>query len=209
MADQTLATTVRFPVYLIKPSHYDNDGYVIRWLRSVIPSNTLASLYGLVTDCADRRILGEDVAIECHAFDETNSRIDVPGIIRAIHDAGGGLVGLVGVQSNQFPRAMDLAREFRAAGLPVCIGGFHISGSLAMLPGVQPDLQEAIDLGVSLFAGEAEERLDDLIRAAANSALKPVYNYLSDLPGLADQPVPFLPRDRLELSNLIPKILIK
>ncbi len=69
-----------------------------------------------------------------------------------------------------------------------------------MLPGVQPDLQEAIDLGVSLFAGEAEERLDDLIRAAANSALKPVYNYLSDLPGLADQPVPFLPRDRLERS---------
>ncbi len=199
MASQTPATA-RFPVYLIKPSHYDDDGYVIRGLRTVIPSNTLASLYGLVTDCGDRQILGQDITIECRAFDETNSRIDVPDIIREIHAAGGGLVGLVGVQSNQFPRAMDLAREFRSAGLPVCIGGFHVSGCIAMLPGIQPDLQEALDLGVSLFAGEAENRIDDLIRAAANRTMKPVYNFLTDLPGLEGQPLPFLPRDRIERS---------
>jgi radical SAM superfamily enzyme YgiQ (UPF0313 family) len=190
----------RFPVYLIKPSHYDADGYVIRWFRSVIPSNTLASLYGLVSDSAKRRILGEGVAIECRALDETNTRIDVPGIVRDIREAGGGLVGLVGVQSNQFPRAMDLARQFREAGLPVCIGGFHISGSLAMLPGVQPDLQEAMDLGISLFAGEAEDRLDEVIRAAANGAMKPIYDHLKDLPALPGQAVPFLPRDRIERS---------
>jgi len=194
------ATSTRFPIFLIKPSHYDDDGYVIRWMRSVIPSNTLASLYGLVSDCAERRVLGEDVAIECHAFDETNTRIDVPRIVRAIRSGGGGLVGLVGVQSNQFPRAMDLARELREAGVSVSIGGFHVSGCLAMLPGTRPDLQEAIDLGVSLFAGEAEGRLDDLLRDAANGAMKPIYNYLNDLPGLDGQPVPFLPRDRIERS---------
>ncbi len=191
---------VRFPVYLIKPSHYDDDGYVIRWVRSVIPSNTLATLYGLVTDCADRRILGEDVAIECHALDETNSRIDVAEIVRDVHAAGGGLVGFVGVQSNQFPRTMDLARKFRSAGLQVAIGGFHISGCLAMLPGVQPDLQEALDLGVSLFAGEAEGRLEDLIHAASTRSMKPIYNYLNDLPGLEGQAAPFLPRERIERS---------
>ena len=49
----------------------------------------------------------------------------------------GGFVGLIGVQSNQFPRAMDLARRFRAADVPVVIGGFHVSGSLSMLPGMQ------------------------------------------------------------------------
>ena len=161
----------RFPVYLIKPSHYDDDGYVIRWVRSVIPSNTLASMYGLVMDCSERLILGEDVEIECHAFDETNSRIDVEAIVADIRAAGGGLVGFVGVQTNQFPRALDLAREFRTAGLAVCIGGFHVSGCLAMLPGVQPDLQEAIDLGISLFAGEVEGRLDDLLVAASNSSM--------------------------------------
>ncbi len=33
-----------------------------------------------------------------------------------------------------------------------------------MLPGVTPELQEALDLGVSLFAGEAEGRLDRCCR---------------------------------------------
>jgi radical SAM superfamily enzyme YgiQ (UPF0313 family) len=166
----------------------------------VIPSNTLAALYGLVSDCADRRVLGDDVAIECQGIDETNARIDVPKIIREIDRSGGGLVAMVGVQSNQFPRAMDLAREFRRAGVQVSIGGFHVSGCLAMLPGVQPDLQEAIDLGVSLFAGEAEGRLDDLLRDAASGTMQPIYNFLKDLPGLERQPVPFLPRDRIARS---------
>jgi len=29
----------RFQLVLIKPSHYDADGYVIQWVRSSIPSN--------------------------------------------------------------------------------------------------------------------------------------------------------------------------
>jgi hypothetical protein len=37
---------------LIKPSHYDDDGYVIRWYRSPMPANSLASVYGLIDDCA-------------------------------------------------------------------------------------------------------------------------------------------------------------
>ena len=52
----------RFSLVLIKPSHYDEDGYVIQWLRSAIPSNTLAVLNGLALDCRQRRVLGDDVA---------------------------------------------------------------------------------------------------------------------------------------------------
>ena len=37
----------RFCLVLVKPSHYDDDGYVIQWHRSAIPSNSLAALYGL------------------------------------------------------------------------------------------------------------------------------------------------------------------
>jgi hypothetical protein len=44
----------RFQLILIKPSHYDDDGYVIRWWRSMIPSNSLAALYGIGLDCARR-----------------------------------------------------------------------------------------------------------------------------------------------------------
>ena len=36
-----------FLLELIKPSHYDDDGYVIQWWRGSVPSNSLASLYGL------------------------------------------------------------------------------------------------------------------------------------------------------------------
>ena len=100
----------RFRLYLIKPSHYDDDGYVIQWLRSPVPSNSLAALYGLAKDCADRRVLGDDVDIDIHAFDEINTRIRPERLAAMIDEAGAGMVMLVGVQSNQFPRALDLAR---------------------------------------------------------------------------------------------------
>ena len=88
-------------------------------------------------------------------------------IIRRFQRNGAhGLVCLVGVQTNQFPRALDIARQLRAAGIQVAIGGFHVSGCLAMLPELPPDLREAQALGVCLFAGEAEGRLDELLRAA-------------------------------------------
>src|SRR5574340_1783931 len=142
---------------MIKPTHYDEDGYPIQWIRSAIPSNTLACLNGLAEDARDRHVLGPDIDIRLHTYDETNRRVRPARVIRMIRAAGGrALIGLVGVQSNQFPRAVDLARPFLAAGLPVCIGGFHISGCIAMLPELPPDIQAAQKMGISFFAGEAE-----------------------------------------------------
>src|SRR6516225_476006 len=122
-----------FKIVLLKPSHYDEDGYVIQWWRSTIPSNSLASVHGLLSICAKEQALGPDVDIEIDAYDECNTLVDVKGTIGKIRSAGGGFVALVGVQSNQFPRALDLGRQFRAAGVPVAIGGFHVSGCLSML----------------------------------------------------------------------------
>ena len=190
----------RFELILIKPSHYDDDGYVIQWFRSLIPSNTLAALRGLASDCAERKILGPDVDIVITALDETNTRIRPNQIARRIEKAGGfGMVGLVGVQSNRFPRALDIAKPLRAAGVPVVIGGFHVSGSLAMLPEIDADLNRALDMGCSLFAGEAEEgRLDEVIVDAANRRLRPIYDYLKDLPGIDKTPVPYMPSEVLQ-----------
>ena len=113
----------RFRVVLIKPSHYDDDGYVIQWARSIMPSNSLAALYGLARDAADRQVLGPDVDIDIIPIDETNTRVRPQEIIAEFtRNDGFGLVGLVGVQSNQFPRAMDIARPLRAAGVPVVVG---------------------------------------------------------------------------------------
>ncbi|HSY88941.1 MAG TPA: radical SAM protein [Verrucomicrobiae bacterium] len=189
----------RFQLILIKPSHYDDDGYVIQWFRSVMPSNSLAALYGLAIDAAERQVLGPNVSIDVTPLDETNTRIKPKKIIAHLKRFGGfGLVGLVGVQSNQFPRAMDIARPLRAAGVPVVIGGFHISGCLSMLAEMQPDIQEALDLGISLFAGEAEERLDTLLRDAESGTLQPIYNHLNDLPSIQSAPLPFLLRKHVK-----------
>src|SRR5579862_5903105 len=98
----------RFLLFLIKPSHYDDDGYVIQWFRSAIPSNSLAVLYGLAAECDARKILGDDVDLTIVAIDETNSRVKPQEIIAKIkRNDGFGMVGLVGVQSNQFPRSLD------------------------------------------------------------------------------------------------------
>ncbi len=183
-----------FKVVLVKPSHYDADGYVIQWRRSFIPSNSLASVHGLIVECAAEQALGPDVEIDVEAYDECNTIIDVERIIRSVRAAGAGFVGLIGVQSNQFPRALDLARPFRAAGLPVVIGGFHASGCIAMLPEMPPDLKEALDLGITLYAGEAEGRMAEFLRDVDKGTLKPIYNFMTDLPEMAAATLPILPR---------------
>jgi hypothetical protein len=175
-----------FHLVLIKPSHYDDDGYPIRRLNSYVPSNTLAAVYGLAEDARRRKILGVSTEMVLQALDETNTRIQPDRIIVDIMRGGGrGLVAIVGVQSNQFPRAVDLAKPIAAAGIPVAIGGFHVSGCLAMLPALPPEIAEAQQAGISLFAGEAEcGWLDQVLTDAYNGTLAPVYNFMSDLPGL-------------------------
>src|SRR5215831_17640919 len=188
-----------FHLILIKPTHYDDDGYPITWLRSHIPSNTLAALYGLGDDCRRREIFGPDVEIVVKPYDETNTRVRADRIAAEIKRSGGkALVCLVGVQTNQFPRAVDLGRQFLKAGIPVAMGGFHAAGCLSMLPVTPPEIQEAMDMGISIFAGEAEEgRLDEVLRDAWNDTLKPLYNYMDDLPSLEGAPVPRLPVEAL------------
>ena len=189
----------KFHLILIKPSHYDDDGYVIRWWRAMIPSNSLAAVYGIATDCVERRVLGPDVEIEIDVIDETHTRVDVPALLaRLARDGNFGLVGLVGVQSNQYPRALDIARPFRAAGVAVAMGGFHVSGCLSMLDGQAVELDACRELGIAMFAGEAEGRFDAVLRDAAAGTLKPLYNYMNQLPGMEDTPVPYLPRRYVE-----------
>ncbi len=191
-----------FHFVLIKPTHYDDDGYPIQWRRSAIPSNTLACLNGLAEDARRRGVLGADVEFRLDTYDETNRRVRPDRIIRRIRRAGGrALIGLVGVQSNQFPRAVDLATQFRAAGLQVAIGGFHVSGCLSMLPELPPDIAAARDMGVSLFAGEAEGRLERVFADAFAGTLQPIYNFMNDLPGLQQQVTPFLPIEIVKRYN--------
>jgi len=188
-----------FQLVLVKPSHYDDDGYVIRWWRAMTPSNSLAAVYGIAVDCAERQVLGPDVTIDITVIDETNTRVDVPALIARFKRQGNfGCVGLIGVQSNQYPRALDIARAFRAEDIAVAIGGFHVSGCLSMLDGHAVDIDLCRDMGITIFAGEAEGRLEHLIADVAAGRAQPVYNYIKDLPGIEGTPVPFLPKKHVE-----------
>lgn len=194
MARSSARKRGRFLVELIKPSHYDDDGYVIQWWRGFVPSNSLSSVYGLALDARNRRVLGDQVDIEIRAWDETNAKVPVRAIIRRFaRNSNRGLVMMIGVQTNQFARAVDIASEFRAAGIKVAIGGFHVSGCIAMLPEMPPELNAALAQGITLFAGEAETRLEALFVAADEDRLKPVYNFMNDLPSIERTPTPFLP----------------
>ena len=203
MAEHDTGSAGVFHVVLIKPTHYDNEGYPIQWIRSAIPSNTLACLNGLAEDAQRRGVLGPNVEIRLHTYDETNRRVRPDRIIRDISRAGGkALIALVGVQTNQFPRAVDLARPFLAEGWSVAMGGFHISGCFAMLPEMPPELHDAQTLGISFFAGEAEAgRLDTVIHDAWYGRLQPLYNFMDDLPSLEGEPPPILPSKHVRRTS--------
>lgn len=180
-------------IYLVKPSQYDDEGYVVRHWRGVLPSNTLACLAGLTEDVVARKLLGESLKVKIHLLDETVERIPVKRICRSQRGRHTKtIVGLVGVQTNQFPRAADLAMEFRKAGLTVMIGGFHVSGYLALLPEIPSDIQQLMDAGVTIVMGEVEETWGDLLRDAVAGQLKPLYNFLGNKPDLYNKPLPVI-----------------
>src|SRR5205814_362831 len=52
----------------------------------------------------------------------------------------------------------------------------------------------ARELGIILYAGEAEGRMTELVRAIDAGTGQPSYNFLSDLPEMAAATLPILPR---------------
>ena len=193
LSRMTSTQTRLVQLYLIKPSNYDDDGYVVTYFRGVLPSNTLNCLAALTEDVIRTKSLGDNLELNVHLFDETVQKIPVKKICQSARNKDQQvIVCLVGVQSNQFPRASDLARNFRAAGITVLIGGFHVSGLLSMIPGIPEDIQSLMDEGVTIVKGEVEETWSDLLNDAVNGQLKPLYDFVSDSPDLRYQPIPLV-----------------
>ena len=192
----------RFHVVLIKPSKYDEDGYVISWFRGVLVSNSMAMMNALTEQAEHDKVLGPDVEIITHFYDETVRRIPVKRLVREVQSGvDRAVVCMVGVQTNQFTRAVDLGKEFIACGLNVMVGGFHVSGSIQMLPRVPDEIQEGIDAGITMVAGEVENRWSELLKDAYNNSLKPLYNFLNDQPSLEGAVVPFTSKENLSFNG--------
>jgi radical SAM superfamily enzyme YgiQ (UPF0313 family) len=181
-------------IVLIKPSKYDDDGYVIRFWKGVLPSNTLNVLHGLTEDVKERGVFGS-LPIEVTTFDETAEKVPVKKIIRWSRRQGTKLlVCLVGVQTNQFPRALDMARSFKARGITVIMGGFHTSGTINMLGEQEPDIQELFREGICVVSGEVEGKWEGILSDYLYGQLKPLYSFAQDLQNLVDIDDAPLPR---------------
>jgi hypothetical protein len=117
-----------------------------------------------------------DAAIAIKVIDETHTRVNVPELLKRFGNHGNfGFLALVSVQSNQYPRALDIARP--TANRDRDAGGAqrtsHVSGRLSMLDGRAVELDACRDIGVSMFAGKAEDRLEQVLRDGAAGPLAP------------------------------------
>ena len=186
----------RFQLLLIKPSHYDDDGYVIRWWRAMIPSNSLAAVYGIAADCAERQVLGPDVAIDITVIDETNTRSRRAGTSRPLRDHTAiSALSDSSAFSRTSTRALSISRgRFARPGSPSPWAASTCRDVCRCWTGARSISTPAGNMGIAMFAGEAEGRLDVVLRDAAAGQLAPVYDFMKDLPGMEGTPVPFLPK---------------
>ena len=127
-------------ITLIRPTNYTDDGYPIKTRIGVIRSNTLTQIGTLVNDLVNEPFF-KGMTFDIRKIDEAIDWIPIKEIVHHSKVSGvKSIVMLVGVQTNQYPRALDIASKFLPHGIPVLIGGFHVSGILAMI-GVTDDLK--------------------------------------------------------------------
>jgi len=148
-------------VVLIKPSKYGLDGAVERFRKGYMPNATLWHIASLTPE----RI--GDVPVIVHTVDEYVWQ-DLDYLSLLHHDPDFvTLVALVGVQSHQFHRALDLAAYARHHGVRHCI----IGGPHPMTCGTT-SLQSR---GVSFALAEAELIWQQILEDALAGELRPVY----------------------------------
>jgi radical SAM superfamily enzyme YgiQ (UPF0313 family) len=94
-------------------------------------------------------------------------------------DEGVDLVGVTGMTC-LIARSYEIADEYRRRGVPVVMGGVHVS----MLP------EEAIEHCDSVVIGEAEEIWERVVRDAQKKNLQKFYRADEQFPDLTNSPIP-------------------
>lgn len=153
--------TSKLRVVLLKPSKYRIDGFVERFSSGFMPNATLSHISSLTPEK-----IGE-TSISVEYIDEY-IRPDLK-YLKSLHSVPGEqtLVAIVGVQSHQFQRALDVAAYAKLNGAEhVIIGGPHP---------MTCDTSGLHDCGVSFSLSEAEVVWREVIRDAINGELSPTY----------------------------------
>jgi radical SAM superfamily enzyme YgiQ (UPF0313 family) len=132
--------------------------------------------------------------------------MDEDQLVKFVKDQGIGLVG-IGAMTRMVARAYRMADAIRAAGVPVVMGGPHVTEV--------PDEALGRDGGVrhadAIALGEADETWPRIVEDAANGCLKDVYAPVDETgkerkPSL--QPYPEIPWDKMDLEqfDMVPKV---
>ncbi len=188
------ARTLR--LYLMKASRYADDGRLMQFRWGVIPGNTLSVMSGLARAWSASR---PQIDLQLVVWDElVDAVLDAPTITSIVAAAAADgvdlLIGLVGVQTGEYPRARDLALQFRRHGVAVAMGGFHVSSD----PATRTFLQSA---GITWVSGEAEDTfaplLDDFLARRMQTSYAPTGGIRSktglgtiQVPSVATAPLP-------------------
>ena len=176
-------------IVLINPSRYDDEGYVIRYFRGVLPCNTLACMHSLTLEFADKWKAEKGIDIKIKLYDEVVDTIPFKRIAAQNKGAAKVVVAIVGVQSNQFPRASDIAKKFSALGVKTLIGGFHVSGVISLFGEPTPEIRELMDIGVTCVHGEAENMWEKILKDVVRGVEKPLYN-MDTYPDISQRRIP-------------------
>jgi radical SAM superfamily enzyme YgiQ (UPF0313 family) len=156
-----MATPRSLRVVIVKPSKYDEDGYVERFRRGFMPNSTMLHIRSMTPDSVD----GAPIVVR--AFDEyVENDLEYLSLLQQDRDSST-LVALVGVQSHQLHRALDLAAYARERGVENCI----IGGPHAMTC----DTTFFQNHGISFALGEAEALWPEILVDAMRGELSPVY----------------------------------
>jgi radical SAM superfamily enzyme YgiQ (UPF0313 family) len=133
--------------------------------------------------------------------------MDEASIAKFVREQGIGLVG-IGAMTRMIAKAYRMADAIRAAGVPVVMGGPHVTEEPDEALGRNggPRHADAVALG------EADETWPKIVEDAARGELKDIYAPVDETgkerkPSL--QPYPAIPWDTIDLSqfNLIPVVL--
>jgi radical SAM superfamily enzyme YgiQ (UPF0313 family) len=178
----------RIVVALVHPSNYDHQyhvggigSFVQTYRYGVIPSNTLRLIQSLTSEALGQPFF-KGIKTEVHSYEDgiRKHQRAYQSLLNRFPERGTLLVvGLVAVQSNQFPRACDLIEQARETSAHVVIGGPHITAAIntsfygisaidPMRPNVvcprkmPPEIQRLIDdPQVVVFHGDADARQPD------------------------------------------------
>jgi radical SAM superfamily enzyme YgiQ (UPF0313 family) len=177
---------------LVKASKYDDDGAVFAFRWGVIPCHTLIVLAGIADAWAAMR---PEIELQTVLWDEVvDGAVDATTVAEIVASAKRDrvtlIVGLAAVQTNQYPRARDLALQFRGAGATVVMGGFHVSSHA-------PSRAFLASVGVTSVVGETETSLPRLLDDAVGGTIAALYRVESGLrarTGLGEIDVPAIER---------------